>query len=62
MCFIAIPKPTVVVVLPSPSDYYILGLRATLQFFDRIKTDLGKTCAIWLEQMFANTHLLRDVF
>ena len=43
------------------SDYYILCLRAIFQFFDRFETDFGKVCAVRLEQVFADTHLLRNV-
>ena len=44
------------------SHHDIFCFRSIFQFLDCVHADLGKTGAVGLEQVLANTHLLRDLF
>ena len=66
MCFIAWPRPTVVVVLPSPSGVGVIAVTTTYfafgrsaQLVDRLQADLGEARAVRLEQVLADAHLRR---
>ena len=68
MCFIAWPRPTVVVVLPSPSGVGVMAVTTTYfafgrsaQLVDRLEPDLGQVVAVRFEQVRADAHLGGDV-
>ena len=68
MCFIAWPRPTVVVVLPSPSGVGVMAVTTTYLAFGRSlsssiasRLDLGELVAVRLEQVRADAHLGGDV-
>jgi hypothetical protein len=53
------PRPTVVVVLPSPSGVGVIVFRQrpVRELLDRLQPDLGHVVSVGLEQMRADAHL-----
>ena len=65
---IACPRPTVVVVLPSPSGVGVIAVTTTYfargsvgQLADRLQADLGQARAVGLEEVLADAHLGGDL-
>ena len=69
MCFIAWPRPTVVVVLPSPSGVGVIAVTTTYFAFGRSASSsiasrriLARLVAVRLEQVLADAHLRGDLW
>ena len=68
MCLNPCPRPTVVVVLPSPSGVGVIALTTTYlavgpvgQLRDGLELDLHHLLAVRLEQVRGDAHRVRDV-